>query len=163
MEIFEIFECLPNQIQLINILNFLDSSKLYRRLLVSQVWHMIQIKSHRIQFQFKKLLKWKNFMLKNHYTYFSTTWRKCLNSVNLWNYEGLWTKSFVRLYAKFTLFNHCWFIRILVIVAGCSKKWSEDFITSSNYFHAFQNTPQNTHSCIFFFNITMKMWEFWKT
>ena len=37
VEIFDIFECLPNQTQLINILNFLDSFELYRRLLVSQV------------------------------------------------------------------------------------------------------------------------------
>ena len=31
----------------------------------------------------KKLLKWNNFIWKNLYTYFSTTWRKCLNYVNL--------------------------------------------------------------------------------
>ena len=35
-----------------------------------------------------KLLKWKNF-ISNKHTYFSTTWRKCLNSVNLWNCAGL--------------------------------------------------------------------------
>ena len=29
----------------------------------------------------------------------------------------------------FTLINHCWFIRILVIVAWCPRQWSEDFMT----------------------------------
>ena len=37
----------------------------------------------------KKLLKWKNFMPKKHYTYLSITHFLCLNPVNLWNCEGL--------------------------------------------------------------------------
>ena len=32
-------------------------------------------------------------MSKNHYTYLSRTWNKCLNSVNLWNWEDLKRKK----------------------------------------------------------------------
>ena len=41
-------------------------------------------------------------MSKNHYIYiffYSMKERKCLNSINLWNCEGLETKNFVRLCA----------------------------------------------------------------
>ena len=37
----------------------------------------------------------------------------------------------------FKLFNHCWFIRMLVIAVRCPRQWSEDFMTSSNAFHVF--------------------------
>ena len=47
-----------------------------------------------------KLLNLRNFMSNNHYQYFSTTWRKCLNSVNLWNCEGcFYTNNFLQLCA----------------------------------------------------------------
>ena len=36
----------------------------------------------------------------------------------------------------FALFNHCWFIRMLVTVARCPRICSEDFMTLSNDFHA---------------------------
>ena len=50
----------------------------------------------------------------------------------------------------FTLFNHCWDIRMLVIVARCSRHWSEDFMTSSNAFHAFHRFAD------------LQSWVFWK-
>ena len=37
----------------------------------------------------------------------------------------------------FSLFNNCWLIRMLVTVARYPRKWSEDFMTSSNDFYAF--------------------------
>ena len=83
------------------------------------------------------MLKWKNFMWKNHYTYFSTTWRKCLNSVNCETVKVYKLKILFGYVQQFTLFNNCWFIRILVIVVRCPRQWSEEFMTSSNDFMPF--------------------------
>ena len=75
----------------------------------------------------------------------------------------------------FTLFNHYLFIRMLVIVTTCPRKWSEDFLTLSNDFQAFKVklfsknslcssilnhlqtkvTLKNPNSCIFFFFFTI--------
>ena len=77
-----------------------------------------------------------------------------------------------------TLFNHWWFIRMLVIVARCPRQWSHDFMILwhhqvtfmpftglqtfkfkfsenslwSNILNYLQTkvTPRNPHSCIFF-------------
>ena len=49
-------------------------------------------------FKFNKLLKWQNHISNNHYTYFSSIWRKGLNSIDLRNFEGLYIKNFLRLY-----------------------------------------------------------------
>ena len=87
----------------------------------------------------------------------------------------------------FTLFNQCWFIRMPVIVARCPRKWSQDFMTSSNEFYAFHRfadlqssaffwkvtvgqyfkslaNKSNSHECTFwiFFSMVLKDWEFLK-
>ena len=49
----------------------------------------------------------------------------------------------------FTLFNQCWFIRMLVIVARCPRKLSEDFMTSSNEFYAFHMSAHIQSSAFF--------------
>ena len=64
---------------------------------------------------------------------------KCLNSVNLWNWEGLKRKNLEVMCKR--LFNQCWFTRKPVIVARCPWERSEDFMTSSNEFYAF---PRST-------------------
>ena len=70
-------------------------------------------------------------MSKNHYTHFSTTWRKFQNSVrNLQNNEGLEFKYFVRLCATLHI------IQSLLVhkhAINCRKISSNDFCA----FHRF--------------------------
>ena len=113
----------------------------------------VQIKSHMIDSQIQKVTKMKEFhVIEPLYIFFA---RRCLNSVNLWNWEGLKRKKIVRGYGKhFTLFNQCWFIRMAVIVARCLRKWSEDFMTPSNEFYAFHRFA-DLQSIAFFWKITI--------
>ena len=58
---------------------------------------------------------------------------------------------------KMLLFNHCWFIRILVIVARCQRKWWEDFTTSSNELHVFHRFA-GLQSKVFFWKLTVEQY-----
>ena len=101
---------------------------------------------------------------------------------------GFKKKRFVRGFVEhFTLFNQRWFIRMPAIVARCPRNWSEDFMTSSNEFHAIHRfadlqslacfrklivgqyfkslaNKSNSHECSFlhFFSMILKEWEFWQ-
>ena len=62
-------------------------------------------------------------------------------------------KKIVRGYLQcFTLFNQCWFIRMLVIVARCPRKWSEDFMASSNELYTF-HWCADLQSSVFFLKL----------
>ena len=91
---------------------------LYTQLGLNILLFRVRIKSHLIYFH---IHKGTEFHVKKH------TLRRSLNSVNLGNCEGLQTKKFARLCVlHFTLFNHCWFIRMLGIFAKCPRKWPEN-------------------------------------
>ena len=52
-------------------------------------------------------------------------------------WEGLKKNKLTGYVQHFTLFNQCWFIRMLVIVARCPRKLSEDLMTSQMSFMSF--------------------------
>ena len=119
-----------------------------------------------------------------------TTQRKCLNSVNLWNCEGLSTKNFVRVCATVNTIrsllvhenaNHCskkskemikilWHYQMTFMpFKGLQpfkvKLFSENSLWSNILNHLQTKvTPKNPHSCIFLvYNIILRKWELWLT
>ena len=70
---------------------------------------------------------------QNHYTHFSEGNMKEMSefceTVKVSKLKRLWV--YVQ---HFTLFGHCWFMRMLVIAAKCPRKWSEDFMTIIKWF-----------------------------
>ena len=104
---------------------------LYTQLSLNILLIRMQIKSHMIHFQIWKVTKMKEFHDKEPlyiyiyiYIYINmcicTKWWKCVNSVNLWNWEGLKRKENVRGYVEhFTLFT----LSVLVHknAGNCSK------------------------------------------
>ena len=115
-------------------------------------------------------------MSKNHHTYLSTRKRKCLICVNLWNWEVLLTKIFVRLPA--TLYtvqsmlvhknaSNCskmakkiirQFYDIIKRVLYLSYIFSENSLRSNILNHLQTKvTPTNPHSCISFFQYDPKV------
>ena len=103
----------------------------------------------------KKKDKWKNFISRNHYTYFTTTRRKCLNSVNLWNWKVLKTKEIVRLCATLHTIQPMLVHKNASSCSKMSKKRWGDFMTSSNEFYDFLRFS-NLYSLAFFLNLTME-------
>ena len=77
------------------------------------------------------------------------------NSVKLGRFKK--KKNCKRLCEHFTLFNQCWFIRMPVIVARYPRKWSQDFMTSSNEFYAFHRFA-DLQSSAFFWKVTVRQY-----
>ena len=112
----------------------------------------------------------RNLMSKNHHAYFSTCLKmsEFCGSVKLKAHK---LNIFLSYIQHFTLFNNFRFIRMLVIVAECSGKRSEDFMTSSDVCHSFHTfadlrsfslktqliwkqkyRPRTPYYCIFFWS-----------
>ena len=129
-------------------------------------------------------------MSKNHYEYFSTTWRKCLNSVTVRIWDRSINKIFLRLYATLHTIQSMLVHRNASDCSKMSKKMiRSDFVTSSDeFFYAFhrfvdlqssaffwkltvgqyfkslanKSNSHESHFCIFF-SMTLKKWKFWQT
>ena len=65
---------------------------------------------------------------QNHYTYFSPTWRKCLNFVYLGNCENLLTKNFLMLFTSLHTIQSLPVHKNASHCSRMSKKISKDFM-----------------------------------